>query len=453
MFTLGVGLGGGVAASGALQVDRPGQAADPRPQRAGEHQWLVEPDAIEQSVLGQARQGSARPDGGRRAETTTVRAAEPETATARAEEAETTTARAAEARSGGQPRSFVLAATGDVLIHSPVYRQAAAYAGGSERAYDFRAMFEQVAEIFETADLSICHLEGPLSRDNRDLGGYPRFSAPRELADDLAWANVDACSTASNHTLDRGLGGVATTLEALDEAGVGHAGANRSAEEAEEPRLYEVQGVTVGHVAATYGVNGLPRPEPWAVDLLADERVADRAQSSRDAGAELVVASLHWGREYVAEPTARQRQLARRLLDDGTVDVVLGHHAHVVQPVAQVDERPVLYGLGNFLSSQSSTCCPAETEDGMIGLVEVTEDLEVGGWDTEVSYVPTWVDRSDYTIVDIPATLAESGLEPRRRSALEHSRNRTMSVVDTEEVGMTSVSELRASPSPHPHGG
>lgn len=158
------------------------------------------------------------------------------------------------------PRSFTLAAAGDILVHRPLASQARVRGAETGTEYDFAPMFDQVRPVFTATDLSICHLEVPLSADNTGLGGYPLFSAPHQLADAIAGAGFDACSTASNHSLDRGGAGVTATLDALDRAGVAHAGTARSADEARAPRLYEVEGVTVGHVSATYGLNGLILP-------------------------------------------------------------------------------------------------------------------------------------------------------------------------------------------------
>lgn len=210
--------------------------------------------------------------------------------------------------------------------------------------------------------------------------GFPRFSAPRQLATGLAAASFDTCSTASNHAVDRGGDGVTSTLDAHDDAGVEHAGTAQSAEEADPPRLYEVADVTVGHVSATYGLNGLPLPagEPWRVDLLDPDHMRRWAAAARTAVAEFVVASLHWGEEYRHEPTAEQRLVAETLLADGAVDLIIGHHAHVVQPLGRVAGRPVAFGLGNFLSNQSAACCATASQDGVIVRFEVEEDAPRG---------------------------------------------------------------------------
>ena len=135
-----------------------------------------------------------------------------------------------------RPARVTLAFTGDLLPHIAVDQRAAALGTASGAAFDFRPMFDQVTPLLAAADLALCHLEVPLSPDGA-ISGYPTFSAPVELADAVAAAGYDGCSTASNHTLDRGTPGVVTTLDRLDALGLGHAGSARTPEEALAPTL------------------------------------------------------------------------------------------------------------------------------------------------------------------------------------------------------------------------
>lgn len=290
-------------------------------------------------------------------------------------------------------RSFTIAATGDFLIHSLVYQQALTYGDGQR--YDFDPMLAEVRPLLAGADLALCHLEVPLSADNGDLSGYPLFSAPRELAQDIAEVGYDSCSTVSNHALDRGQAGIQATLDALDAAGVRHAGSARTPEEATTPTILDVNGVDIGHLAYAYGFNGLPIPQPWAVNQLDATRVIDDARAAREAGAEFVVVSLQWGAEYQQTPTADQQQLAQTILASPEVDLIVGHHVHVVQPVGKVGEEIVAYGLGNFLSNQSPDAgLLASTQDGVILHLRVEETTPGRFAVTDLSFTPTFVDRA-----------------------------------------------------------
>lgn len=331
-------------------------------------------------------------------------------------------------------RSFTLAATGDLLVHDPVADRARANAGGS--GWDFGPMLAQVAPILSEADLALCHLETPLAREGGRLSYYPVFNVPGPLAAAVAGAGYDGCSTASNHALDRGADGVASTLEHLDAAGLGHVGTARSQAEADARRLYLAGGVRVGHLSYTYGFNGftVPADAPWLSEPLDVPTAVGDAERLRAAGAEFVIVSLHWGVEYRSEPTPEQILTATALLASPAIDLLVGHHAHVVQPIARIGPELVAYGLGNFLSNQSAACCPAASQDGMILSAMVTERRS-GGFEVALSYVPTMVERGSYRVLPVAAALADPATPPGLRTDLEASWERTTAVVESLGAG------------------
>lgn len=325
-----------------------------------------------------------------------------------------------------------MAFTGDLLSHGAVFRQAQAN-GGDELVYDYRPMFDLVREAVSDADLAVCHLETPLSPDNRNLSGYPVFNAPGDLAAAIAQVGYDGCSTASNHSLDQGITGVEATLDLFDQVGLGHAGMARTLWEAAIPRLYHVNGITIGHLSYTYGLNGfiLPEDQPWAVNINSVDDILAEARVAIDLGAEFVVLSIHWGAENRVQPTEHQRALAKEILAGDEVDLIVGTHAHVIQPVERLGGNLVIYGLGNFLSNQSpQSCqsCPPESTDGVIVQVDLMEgdsgDVEVAA----ISAIPTWVDRRTFTIVDVSAALAADSF-PELTTQLELSLARTTSTL------------------------
>ena len=339
------------------------------------------------------------------------------------------------------PRQARLAFTGDLLSHTAVFQQAQAN-GNDELDYDYRPMFEPVRAALSGADLAICHLETPLSPDNRDLSGYPVFNAPGDLAIALAEVGYDGCSTASNHSLDKGTLGIAATLNLFDEAGLGHAGMARTSEEAATPTLYQANGITIGHLSYTYGLNGfiLPADQPWAVNVISVEEILAEARAAAGAGADFVVLSIHWGAEYRVAPTARQRALAKEILAGDEIDLIVGTHAHVIQPVEFTGGNYVIYGLGNFLSNQSpQSCrsCPPGSADGVIAVVELQEGESGSIEVVAVEAVPTWVDRRTFTIIDVGAALAAARPELTRQ--LEQSWARTTATLRSYgvEVGFT----------------
>jgi poly-gamma-glutamate synthesis protein (capsule biosynthesis protein) len=328
------------------------------------------------------------------------------------------------------PRSVSLAFTGDLLPHGPVVRQAAANATAGE--YDFRPMFDEVRDIISAADFAFCHLESPLSADNTGIQGYPVFNAPRELAEAALDAGYDACSLSSNHAYDRGRDGVFSTVSVMEDVGLGHVGMSRTPEERAAARIYDVDGVAVGHLSYTYSINGfvLPDDEPHLVSMIDREVILEEAAATKAAGAEFVVVSMHWGQEYRHEPIEDQTDLVEPLLASDDIDLLVGHHAHVVQPIDKVGDEYVVYGLGNFVSNQSSACCVAASQDGVIVQVQVSEESFGSGLMVErVEAVPTWVDRADYTVVAVPQALAGEEISAGRRGELEASLERTTSAL------------------------
>jgi len=326
--------------------------------------------------------------------------------------------------------------SGDVLSHSGVYAQARANGvddpdEATALAYDYRPMFAKISDRLSMVDIAICVLETPVSATNDDLSGYPAFNAPRELPDALHSVGFDGCATASNHSYDRGADGVVTTLDQLDRVGLKHAGMARSADEAAAPTLYTVGELTIAHLSFTYGLNGfiLPSDQPWLVDVTDVEKILAQARDARDAGADLVVLSIQWGNEYDRNPTSEQIRLADELTAGGEIDLIAGNHAHVVQPIDFVNDRWVLFGLGNLLSNQSSECCVAASQDGV--LVTVTfEGLPSTGLSVvDVAIAPTWVDRSDYTVISLLDDLDRPDLDGSTRAIYETSRDRTIEAI------------------------
>ncbi|MGA7096934.1 MAG: CapA family protein [Acidimicrobiia bacterium] len=291
------------------------------------------------------------------------------------------------------PQTHVtLAFTGDVLIHGGLSRVAATYG----RPYDFRPMLEQVSALISGADLAICHLEVPLSPDDDHLSSYPRFNAPRQVADALAFAGFDGCSTASNHAYDAGRDGVLGTIGILSAAGLGHAGTADGLANGWRATMYDLGGVRVAHIAATYWLNGMKLPDdsPWLVQNLDVEEVLGVAAAARANGADLVVVSMHCCVEYRTAPTERQVDIAHQLIASPYVDLVVGHHSHVVGPVEKVGSKYILYGLGNFLSGQRQM---PSLSDGVVVFAQASK--KAGGWSFDsIQAVPTLVERGTYRV-------------------------------------------------------
>lgn len=311
------------------------------------------------------------------------------------------------------PVELTLVAAGDVLLHTPVIRSART----ADAGYDFTPLLAPLRPWVAGADLALCHLEVPVAPDGTAPSGYPLFAAPAEIARDLRANGWDGCSTASNHSLDRGLPGLLRTLDALDQAGLGHVGTARSAEQARQPQVYELdragRTVRVAHLAATYGTNGVPVPgsAPWSVQLLDTGRIVQEAAQARAAGADLVVVSVHCCVEYVSEPTPEQDEIAASLAGSGVVDLVIGHHAHVPQPLELLPGGPrgegmwVAHGLGNMISNQDAECCTARTDSGLLLTATATVPPDGPVRITGAAWTAITVERDGgHTVHPLPAS-------------------------------------------------
>lgn len=322
-----------------------------------------------------------------------------------------------------EAKRFTVSASGDILMHQPLLDRALANGGG--RRYDFAPFFREIRPYVAGVDLGLCHLETPLGPGRPTT--YPLFKTPPALARSVRQSGWDACSTASNHSLDKGQRGIDTTVKALDKRGLAHTGSFRSKRESRRPTIVRVQGAKVGFVSYTDATNGISPPHPWSVNrysaakpipgakrILRDVRRTDRA------GADAVIVQLHWGAEYARSPSSSQVKVAKRLAKDRRVTAVVGQGPHVVQPIRLVKRKFVVFSEGNLVSNQrAATGQPAATQDGLIALL----DMRARGNRVtvrRVRYVPTWVRPGDFTV--LPAN-PDGG-----RAALRRSYRRTVSV-------------------------
>ncbi|MFD4176840.1 MULTISPECIES: CapA family protein [Streptomyces] len=332
---------------------------------------------------------------------------------------------------GGQdaegPRPFTLLAAGDVLPHSSVIDRAAVDAGGA--GYDFAPMLAGVAPVVSGADLAFCHMETVYGEEGGPYTGYPSFKSPPEVAAALRTTGFDSCSTASNHTLDDGADGVRRTLDALDGAGIRHAGSARTAAEAARPTILPAGpgkgAAKVAHLAYTYGTNDIPLPadRPWTVNLTDEGRIIEEARAARRAGADVVVLSAHWGTEWQDEPDATQLELARRLTasaDGGRpdIDLIIGTHAHVPQAYEKVNGTWVVYGMGDQIAgamiNYEGVQDPRGNQSSMGRFTFAPPARSGERWTVKkAEFVPQWYDTVTGRAVNLNASL-DDGAEHLR---------------------------------------
>jgi poly-gamma-glutamate synthesis protein (capsule biosynthesis protein) len=202
--------------------------------------------------------------------------------------------------------------------------------------YDYTHMFERIAPFISWADVAVCHFENPIAPPGQPvIIEPPEMSASWELAPALAGAGFDRCSTASNHSMDRGAAGIDATTNALEAAGIGfHGMARTPAERRAVP--FDVNGISVAHLSYSFNFDGnaLPAGEPWRSNRIDPAVIVADATQARADGAEAVIVSLHWGATGAVQPTAYQRTIAEAVTAPGVIDLIVGHHAHVLQPIS-----------------------------------------------------------------------------------------------------------------------
>lgn len=333
------------------------------------------------------------------------------------------------------PRVVSMAFTGDALWHSPLWRQAQrnfADANASD-GFDFAPMLAPLAPLVSAVDLGVCHLETPIAPEGEAYSTFPLYGVPAEVVPAIAEAGFDRCSTASNHSADRGLAGIDRTVAVLEAAGLGQSGMARTPAEI-APRVFEVDGVRIAHLSYTFSYNGLhlPRGAEWRSALIDPSRIIADARAARLRGAEVVMVSMHWGVEGQTAPSAFQREVADAITATHDIDLVIGHHAHVLQPIEQVNGTWVLFGLGNMISNlPTSSRWPAATQDGAVALVDLTVAPDGTVVVSAPVIHPTWVDRDHGWVVHlVQPALADPTCDPWLRGRLETSLARTSSVLD-----------------------
>lgn len=267
---------------------------------------------------------------------------------------------------------------GDNLIHSSIYNEAnrnANYDG-----YDFKPMITMIKDKVKGYDLAYYNQETILGGSEIGLSDYPTFNSPYEAGDAMLDAGFNIVSLATNHTIDRGEKAVLNSCEYWEtKSDVLTAGSYCSEEDRNEVKVMEKNNITYTMLNYTYGTNGIAIPNGkdylvnvWPMDYNADygvgyeafkETVREDIERVRDKVDVLIVA-MHWGVEYTHTPTKYQKDAAEFLASLG-VDIVIGTHPHVVQPVEWIDDTIVFYSLGNFISAQEQS----DNYNKMVGLM------------------------------------------------------------------------------------
>ncbi|CAM3727570.1 CapA family protein [Aeromicrobium ponti] len=305
--------------------------------------------------------------------------------------------------SKGLKEEATLGAIGDILIHDWVYKDAK-----TQASYDFKPMFEHIKPILGEPDLLLANQETILGGTAIGVSSYPMFNSPQEVGDALMNAGIDIVSTANNHSLDKGEEGLKASLDYMDQIGLPHVGTSRSANERQTLKIMNINGIKAAYLSYTYGTNGIPVPKgkDYLVNLIDKPLMQEEIHRAKNE-ADIVVMSLHWGNEYQLQPTDEQKELAKYLVDEG-VDIIFGHHPHVLQPMEWIEAKDgrkslIVYSLGNFLSGQMHDY----KDIGGLATVHITKYIDQKGVKIELSnpsFFPTYVSNKqlkNYRIVPL----------------------------------------------------
>ncbi|MEG1820776.1 MAG: CapA family protein [Malacoplasma sp.] len=260
-----------------------------------------------------------------------------------------------------------LALAGDVLVHSAVYQDAKTSDG-----YDFKNMVSLVKPLLKNYDLAFYNQETILGGMELGLSTYPRFNSPIEVGDAMIDMGFNLVSLANNHTLDRGEEAIiSSTNYWKSKSNVLTAGSYQSEEDRIKDDIREKNGITYALLAYTTATNGLKPPyeKDYLINIYNEEKAKDDIKRLRDK-VDVLMVSMHWGSEYTHVPTAEEIEIAKFLASQN-VDIVIGHHPHVIQPITYIDNTLVIYSLGNFLSGQVGEA----KNIGMLASVDITKKV------------------------------------------------------------------------------
>jgi poly-gamma-glutamate synthesis protein (capsule biosynthesis protein) len=293
---------------------------------------------------------------------------------------------------GGEPdarkNSLRIVFAGDVMGHDSQIN--AAYVDSSD-SYDYMDCFAYLKPYLGNTDIAVANLEVTLA--GPPYKGYPRFSSPDALLDGLMNAGFNVLVNANNHALDRGSEGLERTQVVAERKGMILTGSFISSGHREQtyPLLLEKNNILLAMLNYTYGTNGLQADTPNIVNYIDTLTIQRDMQKVKLVEPDFIIACIHWGKEYQRQEDTLQRELASFLFRQG-VDVIIGSHPHVIQPVSYAESdtgfhRLVVYSLGNFISNQRD-----RYRDGGIvfGLeLEKTDKTRISGFD----YLPVWVHK------------------------------------------------------------
>ena len=277
---------------------------------------------------------------------------------------------------------------GDIMGHGPQIKSAWQE---NKKQYEYSEVFNPLEDIISSVDFAIGNLEVTLA--GKPFKGYPQFSSPDELAVACKNSGMDVLVTANNHSCDRKNKGIVRTLDVLDSLKILHTGTFKDVKNREKNNLLVLskEGIKVGLLNYTYGTNGLPFSAPVYVNLVDSVLIKKDVINAKNKDLDKLIVFVHWGYEYKDFPNSYQKKYNRFFQDLG-VDVVIGSHPHVIQPMVYSKENNheflTVFSLGNFVSNQR-----AERKDGgamfRLSFQKTDNNIQI----SRKEYIPVWVHK------------------------------------------------------------
>ncbi|MGR0160019.1 CapA family protein [Paenarthrobacter nitroguajacolicus] len=292
-------------------------------------------------------------------------------------------------------RCTSITVTGDMLVHTQLWQQARADAAAAgQPGYTFVPLLEGQRRYIRNSDLAICHQETPVASPEGPFSAYPSFNVPPQIITASKDVGYKACTTASNHTIDRGTEGLLRTLDALDAAGLKHTGSYRTEADSKEILMLQTDAAKVAVIIGTYGHNGQIPEYPWLVDELDPTAMIAKATKARALGADIVLGVMHAGDEYASEANAQQQEVAHALVDSGQFTMIYGHHTHSVLPIENYKGTWIVYGLGNGITELSPWY--VLNNEGLLVRAQFSQNA-AGVWTaSDLAWAPSVIVRDPY---------------------------------------------------------
>jgi poly-gamma-glutamate synthesis protein (capsule biosynthesis protein) len=267
---------------------------------------------------------------------------------------------------------------GDGLLHGYVYRDA-----NKNGTYDFSDQLSYMKEYVKDYDIKYWNQETIFGGKDRGYSGYPRFNSPSEFGDNMIDIGFNMVSLANNHTMDQNESGILNSVAYWKTKNIVWNGQSDSEEERNAHIYGEINNIKYAMLSYTMHTNGLPVPsgKSYLVNVFDKEKVKADIEAVKD-NVDVLIVAMHWGEEYTHVPNANQRETAKFLADLG-VDIIIGCHPHVIQPIEKIDNTIVYYSLGNFISNQGDE----NKRVGLIGTLDITKTVENGNSSISINNV------------------------------------------------------------------